>query len=144
MIDLSDPAALRAEAERRHRQRALGKPLHEDTAPDADRSWQDEQRAVWRVWIDAGCTAYWLSQARRTGQTPGVPDQIIFGPPGAPFLAFWEVKSGRGKLTPAQEQFRLNCVRCGVRFGSGGVSAARRMLAEWIKDSSVPQLRGEP
>jgi hypothetical protein len=137
-MNLANPAEVIAEAERRRQRRAAGLVLHEappnvdeESIDEPDVHWKKMQADVRLVFVDDGCAVYWLSQARKTGQTPGVPDLIIFGPPGHPFMAFWETKAGQGKLSPAQKQFQLQCLRAGVRFGSGGVNAAKRYLAKW-------------
>jgi len=85
------------------------------------------------VFANGGCEVYWLSQARKTGQTPGLPDLIVFGPPGAPFLLMWETKAGRGKLSESQRKFALHCQRTKTHHASGGVWAARRALRTLIE-----------
>lgn len=137
-IDVTNPQQVFEEAQRRTARRANGLPLSEAPPPpdvpiaEADLQWQAMQRAVYRVFKAAGCDVYWLSQARATGQTPGIPDLLIFGPPGAPFMAWWESKAGRGKLSPAQQAFQRQCQRCGIRFGSGGANGAKKTLGDWI------------
>src|SRR5687767_3512896 len=90
--------------------------------------WREVQRQCYRVFDEAGCTVYWLSQARRTGQTAGLPDLIVFGPPGHPWHAAWETKAGKGKLSEAQRKFALHCQRTGFEYQSGGEYTARQFL----------------
>src|SRR5574343_936674 len=45
------------------------------------------------------------------GGSRGMPDLVALVPGGVVWV---EVKTGKGKLTPEQEQFRAECVRCGV------------------------------
>lgn len=105
-----------------------------DTDPgDADTSWQEMQRKCYRVFEKAGCEVWWLSQARRTRQTAGLPDLLIFGPPGAPFMTFWETKAGKGRLSEAQRRFAAHCQRTGIEFQCGGEFIARRWLQYLMK-----------
>jgi hypothetical protein len=98
--------------------------------PDPDVTWQEAQRQCYRVFESAGCTVYWLSQARRTGQTPGLPDLIVFGPPGQKWCLMWETKNGRGKQSEAQRKFQLNCDRVELPYYAGSARMARRALHE--------------
>jgi hypothetical protein len=104
--------------------------------PDDEESnnWKDAQAECRRVFVDGGCEVYWLSQARKSGQTPGLPDLIVFGPPGAPFLLMWETKSGHGKLSDAQRKFALHCQRTSTRYAAGGPTAARRTLKQLLEE----------
>jgi hypothetical protein len=73
---------------------------------------------------------YWLSQSRKTGQTPGLGDLWWFGPEGTQLAGWWETKAGAGKLTPAQEDFAALCVSRHVLHGSGNRYDARRFVAD--------------
>ena len=97
---------------------------------DEDTSWQEMQRQCYRVFADAGCEVYWLSQSRRTRQTPGLPDLLVFGPPGEPFHLAWETKAGRGGPSEAQRKFALHCHRTGFPYRIGNARMARRVLHE--------------
>lgn len=106
-------------------------------APDEESSggtWRQAQAECRKVFVDGGCEVYWLSQSRETGQTPGLPDLIVFGPPGAPFMLCWETKHGTGKLSPAQQKFEKHCQRSKTRYVAGGKSAAKRTLKELIRE----------
>lgn len=76
----------------------------------------EEQRRIRRTAIEHGAKVYWLSQARKTGQTPGLPDLWLAFPT---FGMWWEVKASDGRLSPFQEDFRDECQRNGTRWGSG-------------------------
>lgn len=99
-------------------------------------TWQQAQADCRKVFVDGDCEVYWLSQARKTGQTAGLPDLIVFGPPGAPFLLFFEVKHGQGKLSPAQQQFALHCQRTGTLYAAGSKQIARKLLTHLIAEYS--------
>ena len=94
-----------------------------DATPTPDpragvRDWKAEQNECRKVFVALGCRVYWLSQARRTGQTPGLGDLWVF----APRLTrawWWETKHGAGKLSPAQEEFRQLCEQTGTLYGCG-------------------------
>lgn len=101
----------------------------EHVSDKADGTWQETQRACFRVFDRGGCTVYWLSQARKTRQTAGLPDLLVFGPPGAPFLLMWETKHGQGKPSEAQRRFQAHCQRTRTHYASGTSAAARRTLA---------------
>ena len=76
----------------------------------------EEQRRIRRTAIEHGAKVYWLSQARKTQQTPGIPDLWIAFPT---FGLWWEVKAVDGRLSPFQEDFRDECQRNGTPWGSG-------------------------
>lgn len=129
--------------ERRNRNRAAGLPLDTpDPAPaltpeqhaEQERRetahWKDEQREVRKVFAAIGCVVYWLSQSRKTGQTPGLGDLWVFAPEGRELAWWWETKSGTGKLTDAQERFAALCRSRKVLHGSGDRDAARRFVIE--------------
>lgn len=89
---------------------------------------KDEQREVRKLFIAFGFEVYWLSQARRTGQTPGVPDLWCMHRE-LPIGFYWETKRQvGGKLSDAQLLFRDGCLRCGVGYGTGDRYAARTHL----------------
>lgn len=80
---------------------------------------KDVQRRIYRELTRIGCTIYWMSQARKTGQTPGVPDLIVFHPDRG--LAFIEVKAPGGKIRREQAVFRTHCAAAGVTYLLGGL-----------------------
>ena len=63
------------------------------------------------------CDPHWLSQSRRTKQTPGLGDLWVFAPEGWRLAWWWETKVGAGRLEDAQERFRDSCFRTGVLWG---------------------------
>lgn len=132
-VDLSDPAAVRAEAERRQRARAEGRPLtgaasvpvtrEDDTARE-----KETQAAVVKLFRAFGCRVYNLSQARRTKQTPGLPDLWVVHV--ARGLAWWwETKRpDGGRLSSAQLDFRMECAMADVPHGVGSLADAEDFL----------------
>ena len=85
---------------------------------------QEQCRALYRA---AGCTVYWLSQYRRSNQTPGLPDLWVMAPHIG--TAWWhEVKTGRGKRTAPQLRFAEECHASGIGYTVGGIDDAREQL----------------
>lgn len=98
-------------------------------------TWQAVERECRALFERAGCTVYSSSQRRRAKVSVGVPDLLIFSPPGYRWCAWWECKSGRGALTEAQRKFALHCQRTGQHHGVGGVRAARAFLRELMTEA---------
>jgi hypothetical protein len=90
--------------------------------------WKDEQRECRNVFVGIGCVAYWLSQSRKTGQTPGLGDLWVFAPEGWELAWWWETKSGSGDLTESQQRFAALCGSRKVLHGSGDRRAARQFV----------------
>jgi hypothetical protein len=94
---------------------------------------KDVQRGVYRLLVQLGCGVYWMSQARATQQTAGVPDLLVFSP--ARGLFFVECKRPGGQQSPAQRSFQLRSEAAGVRYILGGVvEVAEYMGASTTKD----------
>jgi hypothetical protein len=94
-------------------------PFHGVSRPTGIRpiSEAEEQRRIRRTALERGALkVYWMSQARKTQQTPGVPDLWIAFPT---FGMWWEVKAVDGRLSPFQEDFRDECLRNGTAWGTG-------------------------
>jgi hypothetical protein len=135
-LDLSNPEAVIAESRRRAARRAAGEPLHDDTpalelgriADDDSREEKEIQREVFRRLRSFGCEVYWLSQARVTRQTAGVPDLIAFHP-RLGVMTYFECKTPRGKPSPAQVYFAELCEKTGTSYVIGGVAACE----EWLR-----------
>jgi hypothetical protein len=71
---------------------------------------------------------YWLSQARKTGQTAGVPDLWLMHRE-LPIALYWETKRQvGGRLSEPQIRFRDACIRCNIGHGVGDRHAARSFL----------------
>ena len=90
------------------------------------RSEKDEQRCVYHLLVKCGCAVYWMSQARETQQTPGVPDLMVFHPLRG--FAFVEVKAEHGRLSRAQREFQHLCGEAGIEYIVGGVEEVRDWL----------------
>jgi hypothetical protein len=86
------------------------------------------QRAVYALYVAHGCRVFWLSQARATGQTAGLPDLYVFHE-GVGASWWHEVKPPTGALSDAQRDFQRLCTATLTRHVTGGEEAARRMLA---------------
>lgn len=104
---------------------------------------KEEQRRIRRAAMEHGGKVYWLSQARKTGQTPGIPDLWIAFPA---FGMWWETKTAEevaskdGGLSPFQQDFRDECQRNGTAWGSGTHDDFCRWMSEkWgvISDTVV-------
>jgi hypothetical protein len=134
-MDWTNPEEVRAEAERRARNRALGLPL--DTplpAPPVAKLEKVEQKACWRRLRGHGFETWWLSQARRTGQTKGLPDLLAFHE--ARGLGVWiEVKRPEdpAPFTVEQRRFQRLCAACHWDHLVGG----ERELIDWLRAHGV-------
>lgn len=140
MIDTLSPDEVRRIAEQRLRDREAGRPLT-PVAPGAAAApepperterqqlldWRAEQREVYKRFRAFGAEVYWLSQPRRTKQTPGLGDLWCMHPRER-IAWWWETKHGAGKLEPAQERFRELCEQTHTLHGSGGVAEAEEFL----------------
>jgi hypothetical protein len=129
-------AELIEEARRRNERRAQGKPITPEQSAEGlrhvinerdARLEKDIQRDVYKRYRNFGCEIYWLSQARETRQTPGVPDLIVFHPRSATAW-YHEVKTPTGTVSPAQLHFLELAAGCGIRVVVGGVNAAEEQL----------------
>lgn len=88
------------------------------------------QREVRQKFIQAGCTVYWLSQARRPGQTAGLPDLYVFH--AGRGVAFWfECKRPGGQLSTEQLEFQRLCGQTKTWHVSGGVLEAEHAIARF-------------
>jgi len=84
------------------------------------------QREIRRAFLRRGAAVYWLSQARRTGQTRGLPDLLVFDPhQGAVFI---ECKAQGGKPSREQVEFAELCRQAGVGHVLGGMAEVRAFL----------------
>ncbi len=80
-----------------------------------------------------------------TGQTPGIPDCLIFLPTACDGVVWLEVKRPGGdpikKLRPEQAEFRRLCQDAGVRHICGGVDEVLMLLRERGLVKDVPHYR---
>lgn len=137
MIDISDPVALRAEAERRKRLRDQGRTTFdvvETAAPiserDANVLEKEEQLEVRKRFVVCGFEVRNTSQARASKVSPGIPDLIITHR-ALPIFLLWESKRQvGGKYSPAQLDFKADCERCGVTCRGGDRHDAEGYLIE--------------
>lgn len=122
---------------------AIDDQKHEDVLEKA------EQHEVTKVFIAFGFNVRNLSQARRTKQAPGLPDLWCMHRE-LPIAFWWETKRQvGGKHSDPQLEFRRDCERCHVGYGTGDRQAARSHviklgLARVVGDSLEPIRREEP
>ena len=89
-----------------------------------------EQVEVVKNFRRAGFKVYWLSQSRASKQTPGLPD-LYFVHKAKGIALWWETKRQvGGELSPAQADFRAECIACQIWHGSGDRYHAEAWLVE--------------
>lgn len=89
---------------------------------------KEEQTEITRLFLAYNCDVRNLSQARASKQAPGIADLFVTHRT-KPIAWWWESKRQvGGVLSPAQEVFRDDCMRCGVRYGTGDRFAAAEHL----------------
>lgn len=89
---------------------------------------KDEQHAITKMARALGFTVYNLSQARKSKQTPGLPDLWMMR---SMFGMWWETKRQvGGELSPAQVAFREQCVAANVHHGAGDRFAFAAFLTQ--------------
>lgn len=85
-----------------------------------------QSRAV-ALYRAATCVVYSTTEVRPVRATPGLPDLLVFHPRSGRCWAH-EVKATGGRLSPAQQRFRLVAESCGLPVVVGDDLAARRHL----------------
>lgn len=105
---------------------------------------KEEQREIRKLFKAFGFEVYWLSQARNSKVTPGVPDLWCMHRE-RPIGFWWETKRTEGgRFSEAQLRFREYAERCGVGYGCGDRRDARHHLmrlglAEMVGDTLEPK-----
>lgn len=105
---------------------------------------KEEQREIRKLFIAFGFEVYWLSQARNSKITRGVPDLWCMHRE-RPIGFWWETKRAEGgRFSEAQLRFREHAERCGVGYGCGDRRDARHHLmrlglAEMVGDTLEPK-----
>ena len=154
MIDLAKmtPAEAQAEADRRRRARAAGRPIADDglrvvePAPVDNALEAREQRRVIDLFRAMGCRVYETSQKRAAKVTPGIPDLWVVCI-RAGLAWFWETKrSAGGRHSSVQLDFAEECALTGTPYGTGDRRAAEEyliglQLAERMPDGSLEPVR---
>ena len=114
-----------------------------------------EQAHIVQLLRTFGWTVYVLghpspSDGRRhrgTGQTPGIPDLLAFGPPPARRQVWIEVKreGQQHRLRPAQVEFRQLCLDAGLAHVVGTLTDVVQWLvgAGYLTERQVPWYRVE-
>lgn len=97
---------------------------------------KDEQRAIRKMAITVGFKVYWLSQAERSGQTPGLGDLWLVHVTRK-LATWWETKRQvGGERSRVQEEFAAECVLCNVGYDFGD----RYAFARWLLEHGFPAL----
>jgi hypothetical protein len=137
-LGLQRQYGLDAETAQRRARAAVGTLIAPEPAPAelqeaqrrADIEEKREQRAIWKMATGIGFTVYWLSQARRTAQTPGLAD-LWLAHRGRRFCAWWESKRQvGGERSTAQIEFGELCELGRIAYGFGDRYAFARFLQE--------------
>jgi hypothetical protein len=152
-LDLTDPAAMRAEAERRQRLREQGAAtFHPSIAPtfgitdeatitltkhvwprptdpdEAGRLEKEIEHAGDQLMRALGFEIVRFSHPGKTKQTPGIPDRRYYH--RARHLAvWWEVKAEWGTQRPDQRVFQEMCEAVSETYLLGGLAVLRTWLA---------------
>jgi hypothetical protein len=144
MIDLTDPSAVRAEAERRAARRSQGLPLtatadelEQQAREDDARQEKEIQWECVKFYRAHGCVVYETSQKRASRIAPGIPDLIVFHPRSGKHW-YHEVKTPKGELRPDQKDFREQCLLTHVTHIVGGVAAAG-LAIETLSTTAIPR-----
>lgn len=95
---------------------------------------KDEQREIRKLFLVFGFKVYWLSQARKTGQTKGLPDLWCIHPDHVDVHhrvgLWWETKRQRGgRHSDEQSTFGKDCHAATVLYGTGD----RYDAAAWLR-----------
>lgn len=132
----------REHAEARAR-REVGMPAPIEQTRDEWILEKEEQTEVVKLFRSYGFNPRNLSQARASKQAPGICDLWVVHRT-RPIAFWWETKRQvGGELSPAQIEFRDDCIRCHVGYGTGDRFAAAEHLvklglAERIGDRIEP------
>lgn len=131
MVALGVPRA-KAEATARtemHR-RGLGPLLPPEPTLDERKLEKEEQHEISRLFRAYGFKVRSTSQARASKVAPGLPDLFVTHLT-RPIAFWWESKRQvGGKLDPAQEEFRDDCLRCQIPWASGHRYDAAQLLVD--------------
>lgn len=144
MIDVSNPADVRREAERRTKLRAQGVSTFEKReTPTNDISINDISRIIDTIEYEldekaielacdqlaqkAGARVIRFSHPGKTQQTPGIADRLYCFPARG-FATWFEVKTPRGQQRPGQVLFEELVTASGHRYACGGIGDLRAWL----------------
>ena len=84
----------------------------------------------------AGFTVIRFSQARKTKQTPGIPDRRYYRRPRAnssALIVWWEAKSSSGKQSAHQKAFQAMAESCGEAY----VCGTDDVLIGWLRTKGL-------
>lgn len=89
---------------------------------------KDEQAYIVRLFREFGFRVHTTSQSRASKVGVGMPD-IWFAHRERPIAGWFEVKrAAGGRVSEAQQEFRADCLRCGVTHLLGDRRVAERFL----------------
>lgn len=111
-----------------HRRRAIEAARRAQVTPIEQQLEKDEQREVYRLYTSLGCEVVWFSQPRKTMQTEGIPDLLVFCRRKS--LAWWhETKRPKGgKQSDRQKWFQDIAQACKQHYILGGWEEAVRAV----------------
>lgn len=142
MIDLTNPDAVRAEAERRSKLRALGIATFTGSAITAPAVDEDALEKVVehegdKIMRALGFEVVRFSHPGRTKQTPGIPDRKYYHRRRG-VTVWWEAKSATGRQRPDQREFQQMCEACGEVYLLGTHEA----LIGWLEKQCIARMVG--
>lgn len=134
-LDLTDPAAVRAEAERRTALRNAGArtlappPAAQRIIDEAElgRLEKEIELACDRLVLSIGGRVVKFSHPGKTKQTPGIADRL-YGFPWLQLAVWWECKTPAGKQRPDQKLFQEDVTSCGQSYALGGLGDLKHWL----------------
>lgn len=139
-FDLTDPAAVIAEAQRRRELLARGaKSFDASVDPIAAagaRVIDEEELGKLEKIIEHECDrlvraiggrVIRFSHPGKTKQTPGIADRI-YGFPWLRLATWWEVKAPAGRQRPDQKVFEEDVTSCGQEYALGGLGDLKQWL----------------
>ncbi len=144
MIDLTNPAEVRREAERRQQLRAQGARTFDDrvtNSPENDDSndhriidpieYSLDEKAIEhecdKLAQKAGGRVIRFSHPGKTQQTPGIADRLYCFP-ARRLAVWWEVKAPHGAQRPGQVLFEELVTASGHEYACGGIGDLRAWL----------------
>jgi hypothetical protein len=116
---------------------ALGQPSAPDEKSARIRE-VEEQRAVVKIFREAGCKVYTTSEPRRKKSSAGVPDLWVVHMQSGNAWWFETKRQVGGVVSELQQEFAAECWQCGVYWFSGD----RHKAAELARSFVGPRARG--
>jgi hypothetical protein len=140
LIDVTDPAAVRAEAERRRELLARGAKSFDASldpiaaagarvvdAAELGKLEKEIEHACDKLVLAIGGKVVKFSHPGKTKQTPGIADRL-YGFPWLRLAVWWECKAPAGKQRPDQKLFQEDVTSCGQEYALGGLGDLKQWL----------------